>query len=466
MRRRTYFFISFLIFVLFAPLCVLGDSNNINSLIFATDPQTISTDSLSGPLKIETTNNSGTAEFVSETNYITLTTTSATGQFFTNTSRNPVAGKNLYISSGDASRSFYYQDSTSGTYIITVTAIGRTSGKTFSATQTIVVTGTSSDSSSDNSTASSTDNSTASSTSNTSSNGSDSSAAYSSQEVLYEGPDNEPFNISIGRNRLVMAGEQVIFNVKLIPESVSFSGMLFHWAFGDGTEWNGISATHTYEYPGNYIVVVSASRYGDEAVAEAKIKVVTPNVAISNATSDSVVITNNGDDEINLGGWVVADAQGRFTVPQDTIIASHSSVTVPAQVMKTRKFVGEVTLGNSSVSKTVAAPVGTGAAARDMSVVLPSGIGVADFQKIFTEKFSEALAKESAAAPSFAKSLRETKSSEVSSNASVQSSSSPEITGNMASSSAAAVIYTIPRGSADHFFSGVTSWIGNLFGKK
>ena len=55
--------------------------------------------------------------------------------------------------------------------------------------------------------------------------------------------------------------------------------------------------------PGDYIVILDATRYGDEAVAEVRVKVVSADLSVENVASDSVTIKNNGGDEINIGGW-------------------------------------------------------------------------------------------------------------------------------------------------------------------
>ncbi len=434
MRRRTYFFISFFIVGLFAPLCVFGDSNNIASLVFTTNPQTVAGNTASQAITVQAENSAGTAEKVSETNDVTFTSTSATGQFL-NSTGGAVSGT---MSTNTSSRTFYYEDSTAGTFTLTVTIKGRTSGKQFSVTQAITITSSSGNLlSPDNSNASSTDNSSSNSNSPSNNSNEDSSDAYSSQETIYVATDNESFDLSIGRNRLVAVGEPVSFEAKIISTNPSYGGTLFHWAFGDGTEWNGISATHTYEYPGNYIVVVNASRYSDTAVAEARIKVVSPDVTISKITGDSLVLENDGGDEINLGGWVVADAVNRFTVPQDTIISPHSSITVSGKVMKTRQFSVSATLYDPSEKEIAYAPVG---------FVAPIALS--------TRANTEDTAVQTLPVPH--KIFQKT----------AAVSSTPKVATNLASSSAAAVIYTVPRTSDGHFLSGITSWFGSLFGKK
>ena len=244
MRQGTHFFISFFVFLFLVPFCVLADSNNISSLVFTTDQQTISAGVTSQAITVQTENSGAAAEKVSETNSVTFTSTSATGKFL-NSSGGAVS---TTMNTNTASRTFYYEDSTAGAYIITVTIKGKTSGKTFSATQNITVTAASnSSSSSDTASASSTDNSDSDSSSDDSNDGS-----YASQVSASSGEIAEPFKVSIGRNRLVTVGEPVTFQARFVPSSTQFSGMNFHFAFGDGLFWLIMTTDRSGGLTGSY----------------------------------------------------------------------------------------------------------------------------------------------------------------------------------------------------------------------
>ncbi len=126
MRRRTCIFISFFALGFLVPFFVLGDSNNITSLVFTTNPQTAAVNTSSQAITVQTENSAGTAEKVSETNDVTFTSTSATGQFLNSTG----GAVSTTMSTNTASRTFYYEDSTAGTYTITVTIKGRNKWQT------------------------------------------------------------------------------------------------------------------------------------------------------------------------------------------------------------------------------------------------------------------------------------------------------------------------------------------------
>lgn len=449
MRRRTYFFISFFVGFLCAPFCVFGDSNNIVSLSFTTNPQTIAALAASQAITVETQNSSGTAEKVSETNDVTFTSSSPTGQFL-NSSGSAVS---TTMSTNTASRTFYYEDATAGTYTLTVAIKGRTSGKQFSASQTVVVTASGS-ASPVSPNATSTDTSSPNTNANSSNESNEeSSQSYASQAYAYQGPDNEPFNVTIGRNRLVVVGEPVAFNVRLIPESASFSGINFHWAFGDGTEWTGSAASHTYEYPGDYVVVVDADRYGDEAVAEAKVRVVDADVSVSRTDGGSLVIANNANEEINLGGFSLVDDLGRFLLPQDTIVSARSSTTIPAAVMKTRQFTGSVALYNPEQVKLSAADIRKAVASGDIAMAAPA-------KAVSDDAVQKPVAVHAQTGDGAGPASSETSGGRPLKKPALSLSSAP------ATSSVAAVVYAIPRPQESSAVSGIVSWIKGLFGSK
>ena len=117
---------------LLAPSVVFAD---VTGFIFITPSQTILPNTLSGPITIQAQNVSGVRELTAETTDLTFTSTSATGQFLSSTGK--VVSKTM--AKGSANRTFYYSDTTLGPYTLTLTATGRTSKQSFSASQQIIV---------------------------------------------------------------------------------------------------------------------------------------------------------------------------------------------------------------------------------------------------------------------------------------------------------------------------------------
>lgn len=107
----------------------------INRFQFVTSPQTIVHDTTSSPITIQAQNQNDEKEVIEETYDLTFVSTSPTGNFLGS------SGKTVTktMAKGTAQRTFYYSDSTLGTYTLTVTAVGRTTKKSFSASQSISV---------------------------------------------------------------------------------------------------------------------------------------------------------------------------------------------------------------------------------------------------------------------------------------------------------------------------------------
>ncbi len=107
-------------------------------LVFTTQPQTVVPHTLSGPLTVQMQNGSGTAESNTETFDLSFVSTSQRGKFVSS------SGKTISktMSKGTANRTLYYADDTMGVYTLTVTATGRTTKQSFSATQRITISST------------------------------------------------------------------------------------------------------------------------------------------------------------------------------------------------------------------------------------------------------------------------------------------------------------------------------------
>ncbi len=96
-----------------------------------TSPQTISADTASDVITVESQNKSGVSIKVASTTHVNLSSSSATGLFASSPASGPCNGDwtkiQITISTGDAHRSFCYKDNMSGTPVITISADGLSS---------------------------------------------------------------------------------------------------------------------------------------------------------------------------------------------------------------------------------------------------------------------------------------------------------------------------------------------------
>ena len=106
-----------------------------SQFVFTTDPQTILPGEISGDLTIQSQDASGSKANTTETIDLEFSSTSLVGEFL-NSSGGPVS---MVMAKNTANRTFYYRDSTSGTYTLAVKAVGRESGQSWRVIQQIVV---------------------------------------------------------------------------------------------------------------------------------------------------------------------------------------------------------------------------------------------------------------------------------------------------------------------------------------
>lgn len=101
----------------------------------------------------------------------------------------------------------------------------------------------------------------------------------------------------------------------------------YHWNFGDGTTADTASPTHSYKYPGTYVVIVESYYLKEEKVTRHEIEVLPLKMSLSTDVLGAVTVTNNGDEEINLYGMTVGGHNG-FTFPKYSILMPGKSITV------------------------------------------------------------------------------------------------------------------------------------------
>lgn len=333
----TLFLIIFgIIFVNIAP--ALAATGNITNLVFTTPLQTVTPATISEKITVQTQNSGGTSEKVSETNDVTFTSTSGTGQFL-NEDGNAVS---TTMNNGWDSRNFYYKDSTAGTYTLAVSIKGRTTGTTFSASQQIIIgnsqsntaTSTQSTSSTGAASTSSTSNTTASQSSGTSQN----ISAHTSQVSVSGFADTLDFKANAGRERIASVNAPLEFMAETHDMPATYLATSYQWSFGDGTSESGKSVHHTYAFSGDYNVVLNVSVGDSRAVSRTHVKVVAPQIAITDVKRGEggfVEIKNDSPYEVNLQNWrlssVNAGQTGKndFYFAVDTIMSPHSVIKFP-----------------------------------------------------------------------------------------------------------------------------------------
>ncbi len=292
----------------------------VSQFVFVTEPQSIDANSLSETITIQSQNSSGEQEDITETMDLVFSSTSATPEFLS-TSGNPVS---TTMSKNTSNKNFLYRDATSGTYIITIQATGRTSLKTITTSQQVVVGGSSN--TPNNTPNATTTEETVTPTPTPTPTTQTNYSAHSSPSPLSNTENKMEFEVSAGRDRLTSTGSSVLFvatPTKL--QNVSKQSISYSWSFGDGTTAKGETASHYYRHPGEYSVVLNAFSSDKQAVSRLTVKVVSPDISIIKVPDGSEVENKSGA-EINLGNWKISGNNKVFVIPEDTLIPSGKKI--------------------------------------------------------------------------------------------------------------------------------------------
>ena len=137
-------------------------------------------------------------------------------------------------------------------------------------------------------------------------------------------------NVNIGKDRVGIVGSPLEFKAE--TSAKNNIGATFRWNFGDGSIRDGALVTHTYEYPGEYVVVLDASSSGSEATIRVNVKIVLPELIITFASTDRIEVTNKSSYEANLFGRALFSGGKHFIFPKDTLLGAGRSISFSSKM--------------------------------------------------------------------------------------------------------------------------------------
>ena len=136
--------------------------------------------------------------------------------------------------------------------------------------------------------------------------------------------------------RVVPVGAPITFSGRVLglkKEPIENARLV--WSFGDGARGEGASVSHTYYYPGEYIVVLDAASGHFSASDRVTVRVSLPSISLrtdGDATHSFVDIENHGTDEIDLSLWQMGAAGKIFILPQNTILGAQKKLTLASEI--------------------------------------------------------------------------------------------------------------------------------------
>lgn len=115
---------------------------------------------------------------------------------------------------------------------------------------------------------------------------------------------------------------------------------IFVWNMGDGTVFVQAKPdpfTHVYEYAGEYVVSLMFNRahFGkeldeleSEVMGELIVTIFDDPVVIESFDHERIVLKNQSSQQIDLGGWVIQNANHTFSIPRRTLIRPGKTVSL------------------------------------------------------------------------------------------------------------------------------------------
>ncbi len=146
--------------------------------------------------------------------------------------------------------------------------------------------------------------------------------------------------LAIDTRGTVHVGQSFSLSVK--PSGVGptiADSLVYEWSLGNGEKRAGKEINYTYEYPGQYVVVVSGEYKRQKQFARKTITVLPVELQLTKSVNgQSHILQNLSDTEINVGGYrLVGTSEHIF--PTHTIILPQSEIHIPIKVASHKQAV-------------------------------------------------------------------------------------------------------------------------------
>lgn len=173
--------------------------------------------------------------------------------------------------------------------------------------------------------------------SNTSSPQNDSSSSQSSQTTTTQNnssnsswPVEQQIFANAGPDRVVVVGADVLFEGKALGiEKKPLENARYVWNFGDGSTKEGQIVNHTYQYPGDYVVILDISSGYFSASDRAKVQAENSKIIISGIGDTEhkfIELSNTSNYEIDVSRWILGSGTTTFNLPAHTFIAGNKKL--------------------------------------------------------------------------------------------------------------------------------------------
>lgn len=290
-------------------------ASDISQFVFTTNSQTIKPNEVSEKITIQAqdANGQSVAGGIPQTGCLKLETTSVTGQFSSN-STNWESVSQLTMNKGWANRNFYYKDSTTGNYTLTVkSALTSCSGwikEEWIAKQDITV---------------------SESAFTPESKSEPPEPTYDVGSIVW--PTEPQIYANTGEDKVGVTGADIKFSGQALGlQKEPLENARYLWSFGDGAGAEGQNILHTYHYPGEYIVVLNVSSGKYSASDRLSVKVLPNQLTITEATKDYIKLHNGSNFDLDISHWFLRANSKLFKFPESTLIKAGADLPISSSI--------------------------------------------------------------------------------------------------------------------------------------
>lgn len=145
---------------------------------------------------------------------------------------------------------------------------------------------------------------------------------------------------------------------------VHLNSLVHSWNFGDLTTGNGERLTHTFSYPGTYLVTLHATYAKHEAIATKRVTVLPVQFSLARVASGDLQLYNDASYEVDISGFILTSDGKSIVFPLRSYLTERSSLTIPASRIGTAPVVTLHTQSGLLIASTVGSQgreVGSGA---------------------------------------------------------------------------------------------------------
>ncbi|MEK7077947.1 MAG: lamin tail domain-containing protein [Patescibacteria group bacterium] len=143
------------------------------------------------------------------------------------------------------------------------------------------------------------------------------------------------------------AGADIVIETN---QPIAFSGLasqgakIYKWYLGDGNIKDGAEITHTYQFPGTYLVTLEVSNGVDTNIDQSRVFVFggkvliseffigTASTTASNAAGGWVELYNPNNFSVDLSGWILESGETKFSAPNFVLIPAKGYLVLSQSV--------------------------------------------------------------------------------------------------------------------------------------